>query len=101
MVEGQDEYWVHECVRAYLRESGYSTRALEDMEPRVREWDSWMRAVSEFYDHRDTDGFGCVYRVHRRSIMPAMRVCREWGSLLLDEKTVVVRECRCRGARRA
>lgn len=48
-----------------------------------------MRAVGEFYDYRDTDGFGRVYQVHRRSIMPAMRVCREWGSLLLDEKTVV------------
>lgn len=91
---GQDEYWVPECVRAYLRAAGYSTRALEDMEPHVREWDSWMRAVGEFYDYRDTDGFGRVYQVHRRSIMPAMRVCREWGSLLLDEKTVVACESR-------
>lgn len=48
-----------------------------------------MRAVGEFYDYRDTDGFVRVYQVHRRSIMPAMRVCREWGSLLLDEKTTV------------
>lgn len=73
---------------------GTRTRALEDMEPHVREWDSWMRAVGEFYDYRDTDGFGRVYQVHRRSIMPAMRVCREWGSLLLDEKTVVACESR-------
>jgi hypothetical protein len=51
-----------------------------------------MRAVGEFYDHRDTDGFGRVYQVHRRSIMPAMRVCREWGSFLLDEKTIVACE---------
>ena len=62
------------------------------MEPHVREWDRWMRAVGEFYDYRDTDGFGRVYQVHRRTIMPAMRVCREWGSLLLDEKTVVFRQ---------
>jgi A118 family predicted phage portal protein len=94
MAEGQDEYWVPECVRAYLRGAGYSTRALEDMEPHVREWDRWMRAVGEFYDYRDTDGFGRVYQVHRRTIMPAMRVCREWGSLLLDEKTVVACESR-------
>lgn len=73
---------------------GYSTRALEDMGPHVREWDRWMRAVGEFYDYRDTDGFGRVYQVHRRTIMPAMRVCREWGSLLLDEKTVVACESR-------
>ena len=93
---GGDEYWVPECVRSYLRTAGYSTRALEDMEPHVREWDRWMRAVGEFYDYRDTDGFGRAYQVHRRTIMPAMRVCREWGSLLLDEKTVVAcksREC--------
>lgn len=49
-----------------------------------------MRAVGDFYDYRDADGFGRVYEVHHRSIMPAMRVCREWGSLLLDEKTQVV-----------
>lgn len=91
---GGEEYWVPECVRSYLRAAGYSTRALEDMEPHVREWDSWMRAVGEFYDYRDTDGFGRVYQVHRRTIMPAMRVCREWGSLLLDEKTVVACESR-------
>lgn len=89
---GGDEYWVPEYVRAYLRGAGYSTRALEDMEPHVREWDRWMRAVGEFYDYRDTDGFGRVYQVHRRSIMPAMRVCRERGSLLLDERTVVACE---------
>ena len=91
---GQDEYWVPECVRSYLRAAGYSTRALEDMEPHVREWDSSMRAVGEFYDYRDTDGFGRVYQVHRRTIMPAMRVCREWDSLLLDEKTGVACESR-------
>lgn len=49
------------------------------MEPHVREWDRWMRAVGEFYDYRDTDRFGRVYQVHRRTVMPAMRVCREWG----------------------
>lgn len=90
MRDAQDnEYWVPESVRGYLRAAGFSTRALEDMEPHIREWDSWMRAVGEFYDYRDTDGFGRVYQVHRRSIMPAMRVCREWGSLLLDEKTTI------------
>ena len=30
--------------------------------------------------------------MHRRSIHPAMRVCREWGSLLLNDKTQVVSE---------
>ena len=49
-----------ECVRAYLRAAGYSARVLEDMEPHVREWDRWMRAVDEFYDYGDTNGFGRV-----------------------------------------
>lgn len=82
-------YWVPGCVRGYLRALGFRS-PLEEMEPFVLEWDRWMRAVGDFYDYRDKDGFGRVYEVHRRSIVPAMRVCREWGSLLLDEKTQVV-----------
>lgn len=84
-------YWVPECARAWLRGLGYRL-PLEDMEPHIRSWDRWMRAVGDFYDYRDTDGFGRVYEVHRRSIMPAMRVCREWASLLLNEKTQVACE---------
>lgn len=62
---------------------------LEDMEPHIRAWDRWMRSLGDFYDYRDADGVGRVYEVHRRSIHPAMRVCREWGSLLLNDKTQV------------
>lgn len=83
-----DEYWVPEHVRAWLRSLGFSL-PLEDMEPHIRAWDSWMRALGDFYDYLDTDGAGRVYEVHRRSIHPAMRVCREWGSLLLNDKTQV------------
>jgi len=35
---------------------------------------------------------GRVYEVHRRSIHPAMRVCKEWESLLLNEDVKVVSE---------
>ena len=83
-----DEYWVPEHVRKWLRSLGFSL-PLEDMEPHIRAWDRWMRALGDFYDYRDTDGVGRVYEVHRRSIHPAMRVCREWGSLLLNDKTCV------------
>lgn len=89
MLSNDENYWVPECIRSYLRAMGFWS-PLEEMEPHVLAWDRWMRAVGEFYDYRDKDGFGRVYEVHRRSIMPAMRVCREWGSLLLDEKTQVV-----------
>lgn len=83
-----DEYWVPEHVREWLRSLGFSL-PLEDMEPHIRAWDRWMRALGDFYDYRDTDGVGRVHEVHRRSIHPAMRVCREWGSLLLNDRTQV------------
>lgn len=53
----------------------------------VRAWWRWMRALGDFFDYRDVDGAGHMYEVHRRSLHPAMRACREWGSLLLNDKT--------------
>ena len=86
-----DEYWVPEHVKEYLRRMGF-VLPLEDMESYIRAWDDWMGARGDFYDYRDTDGVGRVYAVHRRSIHPAMRVCKEWGSLLLNENVQVVCE---------
>ena len=86
---GLDEYWVPEHVKDYLRKLGFIL-PLDDMEPWIRSWDDWMSARGEFYDYRDKDGMGRVYAVHRRSIHPAMRVCKEWGSLLLNEEVKVV-----------
>ncbi len=83
------EYWVPEHVREYLRSLGFHL-PLEAMEGHIRTWHEWMSAVGDFYDYKDTDGFGRVYEVHRRSIHPAMRVCQEWGSLLLNDRTQVV-----------
>jgi hypothetical protein len=82
-------------VRDYLRGLGFAL-PLEDMEGHIRAWDDLMAARGDFYDYRDTDGAGRAYEVHRRSIRPAMRVCREWGSLLLNEKVQVA--CDDRGA---
>ena len=86
-----DEYWVPEHVKDYLRRLGF-VLPLDDMEPWIRSWDDWMGARGDFYDYRDKDGLGRVYEVHRRSIHPAMRVCKEWGSLLLNEEVKVVCE---------
>jgi hypothetical protein len=83
--------WIPSHVREYLKDMGYRL-PLEDMESHIREWDEWMSATGDFYDYRESDSFGRVYQVHRRSIKPAMRVCREWGSLLLNEQTQVVCE---------
>lgn len=90
-LNGMDEYWVPEHVKEYLRRLGF-VLPLDDMEPWIRSWDGWMGARGEFYDYRDKDGLGRVYEVHRRSIHPAMRVCKEWGSLLLNEDVKVVCE---------
>lgn len=76
-------------MREYLRGLGFRL-PLEAMEPYIRSWHEWMQASGTFYDYRDTDGVGRLYEAHRRSINPAMRVCREWGSLLLNDKTQVV-----------
>lgn len=85
-----DEYWVPEHVRAYLRGLGF-VLPLEPMEEHIREWNEWMRSEGSFYNYYDTDAFGRSYEVHRRSVKPAMRVCTEWGSLLLNDKTI----CAC------
>lgn len=85
----EEEYWVPEHVREYLRALGF-VLPLEAMEPHIRSWHEWMQACGSFYDYKDTDGVGRLYEVHRRSIHPAMRVCWEWGSLLLNDKTQVV-----------
>lgn len=85
----EEEYWVPGHVREYLRALGF-VLPLEAMEPHIRAWHEWMQACGSFYDYKDTDGVGRIYEVHRRSIHPAMRVCREWGSLLLNDKTQVV-----------
>ena len=85
----EEEYWVPEHVREYLRAFGFAL-PLEAMEPHIHAWHEWMQACGSFYDYKDTDGVGRLYEVHRRSIHPAMRVCREWGSLLLNDKTQVV-----------
>ena len=90
-LNSMDEYWVPEHVKEYLRGLGF-VLPLDDMEPWIRSWDDWMGARGDFYDYRDKDGLGRVYEVHRRSIHPAMRVCKEWGSLLLNEDVKVVCE---------
>ena len=87
----ETDYWVPEHVRDYLVKMGFHL-PLEAMEGYIRAWHGWMAAAGDFYDYRDADGFGRIYEVHRRSIHPAMRVCREWGSLLLNDKTSVVCE---------
>lgn len=82
-------FMVPAAVRGYLEGRGYLSGHLDAMDGHIAAWDAWMSSTGEFYDYRDTDGFGRTYSVHRRSIRPAMRVCQEWASLLLNDKTTI------------
>ncbi len=84
-------FQVPEHIRQYLRDMGY-VLPLDPMDEHIRVWDDWMAARGTFYDYKDMDGFGHTYEVHRRSLHPASRVCAEWASLLLNDKTSVVCE---------
>lgn len=91
MEQTDEGYWVPEHVRAWLEGLGYAL-PLSAMEGHVRAWWRWMRALGDFYNYRDVDGAGRLYEVHRRSLHPVMRVCRGWGSLLLNDKTQIACE---------
>ena len=71
-VEMEQEYWVPEHVREYLRSLGF-VLPIEPMEGFIRSWHEWMEASGSFYNYRDTDGFGRIYEVHRRSINQLLR----------------------------
>ena len=64
------ECWVPERVRERLRLFDFLL-SLESLEGFIREWHEWMQATGAFYDYKDTDGFGRVYAVHRRSLRAA------------------------------
>ena len=87
--EDQAGFMVPSHVREYLKDRGFLSLPLEAMDEWIASWDAWMASRGDFYDYKDTDGLGRQYEVHRRSIKPAMRVCQEWGSLILNDKTTI------------
>ncbi len=84
----EERYRVPEAIGTYLEKKGYDV-PWGSMAAHINRWDAWMRGTGEFYDYDDYDSEGRFYHVHRRSIRPAKRVCREWSSLLMDEQTSV------------
>ena len=84
----ENGFQVPEHVRQNLRDLGYQL-PLDPMDEHIAYWDDWMASRGTFYDYKDTDGFGHVYQVHRRSLYPATRVCTEWASLLPNDKTTI------------
>ena len=70
-----------------LRALGFAL-PLEALEPCIRSWHEWIQTTD-----KDTDGVCRLYEVHRRSTHTAMRVCRDWGPPLLNDKTQAVCDC--------
>lgn len=75
-------------VTSYLEDAGYKV-AFTEMREHIQAWGDWLCARGDFYDYQDKDGAGRSYRVHRRSVHPAKKVCKEWSTLLLNECTQV------------
>lgn len=90
-VNALDEYWVPEHMKNYLMRRDFICRWITWSLGLGRGTAGWGRgAPSTTITIRMV--FGRSYEVHRRSIHPAMRVCKEWGSLLLNEEVKVVCE---------
>lgn len=83
-----NNYGIPASVTKYLRECGYAV-PYGAMKSHIARWGNWLTGCGSFYDYRSNDSMGNSYRVHRRSAMPAKRVCKEWASLLMNEKTEV------------
>lgn len=89
-------YQPPEAALRYIKERGYD-EPYGAMAPYINAWHAWMRAEGDFYDYQDRDSDGRAYKVHRRSVRPANRVCKEWASLIMNERTVLG----CEGERAA
>lgn len=83
-----DEFNIPQVVTDYITNAGY-TVPYDAMKNYIAEWRAWMMAKGSFYDYSTQDADRRLYKIHRRSVHPAKRVCREWASLLLNEKTTV------------
>lgn len=94
-----DEHWVPEHVKGCLREFGsvlpWTIRSIGSVAGTIG-WGAWgllrLPGLCSYLHNGDQNGVERVYEVHRRSIHPAMRVCRELGYLLLHEDAKVVSE---------
>lgn len=84
-----DTYTIPACVKNYVQKQGYTDLPYGDMESYIENWSAWIRADTDFYSYEAKKADGRRYKVHRRSMRPANRMCREWASLLLNDETFV------------
>lgn len=81
------EYSVPSSITRALRDAGMAPDT--SMQARVAEWWGWYTSTAPFYDEDVPMGDGRTMHRHRVTIHPARRVCREWASLLLNDKTTI------------
>lgn len=81
-------YSIPEHAKRYIKGQGY-TLPCDPMADYVNRWWALFQAQGSFWDYEDRDSSGRTFKMHRRSIKPAKRVCKEWASLMLNEQTVI------------
>lgn len=86
----QTKYNVPQRIRDYIRGLGYEPTYA--MDGHIQQWDEVRRSKGGFWDWEDRTDGKRVLKVHRRSVHPAKRVCDEWASLLMNERTEAVCE---------
>lgn len=87
----QSGYSIPEHVKRYIKAQGY-TLPCDPMEGYIQRWWGLFQAQGAFWDYEERDGNGNTYKLHRRTVKPAKRVCKEWASLMLNEQTVISTE---------
>ena len=81
-------YTIPQTIKDYIAKQGYPI-PYDAMKTYIEDWYTWQKAEGKFYDFNEKDGQGNYRKIHRRSIHPANRVCREWASLLLNDETTI------------
>lgn len=81
-------YSIPSYIKTYIEKQGRPF-PYSEMQSYIEEWGSLYRTEGSFWDYKERDNNGNLFEMHRRTIKPAKRVCREWASLLLDEHTQI------------
>lgn len=82
----QNQYSLPSGIVSKLADMGY--RYDSSMQAHIDDWLGWYDATNEFYDGK-IERNGKIMSIHRLSIHPFRRVCREWASLLLNDRTTI------------
>lgn len=82
------DYTMPGHITKYITDHGYEM-PYTAMQGYIEAWSGIWKAKGDFWDYYETDERGNSFKMHRRTIKPAKRVCKEWASLLLDECTQV------------